>query len=98
MFERSDVYAQLLRLRLFAHELGAVPLDVESAAHEAEMAAGFQSPANEAALSGGFWFGRKGSQLLPYMNPVSTAFCAQALTMWRRFKDGDLHTPLDALV
>jgi hypothetical protein len=98
VFERSDVYAQILRVRLFAHKLGAVPLDIEAAAHEAKLASEFQSQDNDATLAGGFWFGRKGTTVLPFMNPVSTAFCAQALTMWHQFQEGALATPVDALV
>ncbi len=72
VFVRSDVYAQVLRTRL----LGAFPVDHVGAAHEAEQAASFQLP------SGGFLFGRKHGEALPFVNPVSTAFCVQALAMW----------------
>src|SRR5262249_39465159 len=75
-FERSDVYAQLLRVRLYADRLGAVPLDRAAAQHEASRLAGFQ------AEDGGFWFGRRNGEWLPYSNPVSTAFALQALAMW----------------
>jgi hypothetical protein len=48
-FERSDVYAQLLRIRIFADWLGIVPIDQAAAAHEASALAGFQalSPASD---------------------------------------------------
>jgi hypothetical protein len=36
----------------------------------------------DARIGGGFGFGRKGDEQLPYVNPVSTAFCMQALTLW----------------
>lgn len=98
VFERSDVYAQILRVRLYAHHLGAVSLDFEAAAHEADRAASFQSDDSDQRLAGGFWFGRKGGELLPYMNPVSTAFCAQALTMWHQFQEGAFEAPVTALV
>jgi hypothetical protein len=75
-FERSDVYAQLLRLRIFADRVGAVPLDCAAARHEAARLAEFQ------AADGGFHFGRRGGEWLPYRNPVSTAFAMQALAMW----------------
>ena len=42
LFARSDVYAQLLRVRLLGEALGALPLDRSAAAHEAEQAASFQ--------------------------------------------------------
>ncbi len=73
-FERSDVYAQLLRARLFGE--GILPLDEAAAAHEAEDARSFQT------ASGGFLFGRKNGEALPFVNPVSTAFCLQALVLW----------------
>jgi hypothetical protein len=75
-FERSDVYAQLLRVRLFADRLGSAPLDREAAEFEASQLATFEAP------DGGFYFGRKGGKWLPFVNPVSTAFAAQALAMW----------------
>lgn len=84
LFERSDVYAQLLRLRLFACALGAAPLDRNAADEEAAAIVEFQAGGPDPRLAGGFCFGRKGAQMLPYVNPVSTAFCAQALEMWRQ--------------
>ena len=81
-FARSDVYAQVLRLRLYGENMGALPLDRAAAAHEAEQAAGFHLESGDARIGGGFGFGRKGDELLPYVNPVSTGFCLQALTMW----------------
>ena len=83
LFERSDVNAQLLRVRLIAHHLGAVPLDQSAAQEEALRTESFQVLGAAAPrVRGGFWFGRKGAQLLPFSNPVSTAFCAQALALW----------------
>ncbi len=86
-FVRSDVYAQLLRIRLLADGLGAAALDARAAESEASQLAGFQSP------SGGFYFGRKGGQCMPHLNPVSTVFALQALEMWRAAKAGG--PPLD---
>ena len=76
VFERSDVNAQLLRVRLGADRLGLEPLDREAAEDEARAAAGYQ------AASGGFNFGRRRGELSGFENPVSTAFCAQALGWW----------------
>ena len=42
-FERSDVYAQLLRVRLYADWLGVVPLDRAAAEFEAAQLAAFQA-------------------------------------------------------
>jgi hypothetical protein len=87
-FERSDVWAQLLRVRLAAHYAGAVSLDETSAGEEAERLAGYQARSEDARLDGGFWFGRRGGAMLPYMNPVSTAFSLQALALWEQHRAG----------
>jgi hypothetical protein len=82
-FERSDVYSQLLRVRLIAHHLGAVELDQAAASEEARQVASFQEVAStDPRVRGGFWFGRKGPVLLPFSNPVSTSFGMQALELW----------------
>jgi hypothetical protein len=75
-FERSDVYAQLLRVRVYADRAGVVPLDRGAADYEAARLETFEAP------GGGFYFGRKGGEWLPYLNPVSTAFALQALAVW----------------
>jgi hypothetical protein len=75
-FVRSDVYAQLLRIRLHAAAAGAVPLDRAAAQEEAAALETFQ------AENGGFYFGRKGAVALPYESPVSTAFALEALSLW----------------
>jgi len=81
-FLRSDVLAQLLRVRLFAEQFRVAPLDEEAAQRELALMREFQSSDPNARLKGGFWFGRKHGEILPFMNPVSTAFCYQALDMW----------------
>jgi hypothetical protein len=98
-FERSDVYAQLLRIRLFADAFGAVPLDRAQAAEEAAAAAAFQYP-DECGprLAGGFSFGRRQNELLPFVNPVSTAFCLQALFMWELYQQGRFEPVVDELI
>lgn len=88
LFVRSDVYAQLLRVRLFASALGVVPLDRSAAAAETVAIEGFQVAGGDSSVSGGFYFGRRGAQTLPFVNPVSAAFCAQALEMWREREAG----------
>lgn len=84
-FERSDVYAQLLRLRLGADRAGAAPLDHRAAQHEADRLADFQISANEDGTNGGFYFGCTGASWLPHVNPVSTAFALQALECWNQY-------------
>jgi hypothetical protein len=81
-FVRSEVYAQLLRIRLFADWNGAAPLDCQAAGKEAETLAGFQAASADPRIDGGFYFGRRGGEWLPYINPVSTAFAMQALALW----------------
>ena len=81
-FERSDVYAQLLRIRLYADWAGVAPLDSDAAAFEAEKLASFQASGTDPRIDGGYLFGRKGGAWLPYVNPVSTAFAMQALALW----------------
>ncbi|MFN3325212.1 MAG: hypothetical protein ACK5AZ_17085 [Bryobacteraceae bacterium] len=88
LFVRSDVYAQLLRVRLYADALGVVALDREAAAQEAAAAAAFQVDSADRRQHGGFCFGRKGSRSLPFVNPVSTAFCLQALSNWEQRLSG----------
>lgn len=85
-FARSDVYAQLLRIRLFAEAAGVLPLDRSAAAQEAEWAASYQIRAaasnGDPRLTGGFLFGRKHGEDMAFVNPVSTAFGVQALALW----------------
>ncbi len=83
-FLRSDVIAQLFRVRLFADQLRVRTLDVAAAQSEVAVLRTFRSDDPDPRLSGGFWFGRKSGEMLPFMNPVSTAFCHQALEMWEQ--------------
>lgn len=98
VFERSDVSAQLLRVRLIAHHLNLVPLDEAAAADEAARAASFQASSEDLRLDGGFWFGRKGAEMLPFSNPVSTAFCVQALALWDDHQRGRWNFQLAELI
>jgi hypothetical protein len=82
-FVRSDVYAQLLRIRLFADQAGVARLDYATADCEARCLAEFQT------AGGGFYFGRKDGAFLPHVNPVSAVFALQALEMWRSVSAGD---------
>jgi hypothetical protein len=80
-FARSDVYAQLLRARVYA--ASAIPVNLSLAREEADALAGFQRE------DGGFWFGRREGKTIPHANPVSTAFAIQALEVWRAFENGE---------
>jgi hypothetical protein len=87
-FERADVYAQLLRIRVYADWAGARPLDREAAEYEAATLAEFQADSEDPREDGGFYFGRKAGKWLPSVNPVSTAFGLQALALWERHLGG----------
>ena len=87
-FARSDVYAQVLRVRLYGDWLGVAPLDLGAASYEAEQLAKFQVADTDPRIDGGYWFGRKGAEWLPYVNPVSTAFGSQALELWESHRAG----------
>ncbi len=97
-FERSDVNAQLLRVRLWAHALGMAELDESAAAEEARRAAFYQMSTGEANTDGGFNFGSRAGALSNYANPVSTAFCLQALALWNEHEQGGLRTPWHRLI
>ncbi|HLH39867.1 MAG TPA: hypothetical protein VKX39_12025 [Bryobacteraceae bacterium] len=97
-FERSDVCAQLLRLRLIAHRACDLALDESAAREEAERVASYQSFDSDPRLHGGFWFGKKGGALLPFMNPVSTAFAAQALALWEQHSSGRWNFSVEQLI
>jgi hypothetical protein len=84
VFVRSDVYAQLLRVKLLA----GIPVQEEVAEIES-----FQYTNEDQRLHGGFCFGRKQGAMLDFANPVSTAFCAQALDYFARVKAGEAINP-----
>lgn len=98
VFARSDVYAQLLRVRLFAADAGALALDEALAGSEATAISQFQLDSGDPRITGGFAFGRKGAAMLPFVNPVSTAFCTQALALWNDHGNGSLDLRRQTLV
>jgi hypothetical protein len=73
----------LLRVRLIAHHQYGLPLNREAANDEALRAASYQANSGDPRIDGGFWFGRKHGEMLPFVNPVSTVFCLQALALWQ---------------
>jgi len=81
-FVRSDVYAQLLRARVYAAAAHAIPLDPVAAGQEANAASTFQIESADPRVHGAFSFGSKDGSLMPFANPVSTMFCMEALTLW----------------
>ena len=97
-FARSDVYAQLLRLRLLAESAGVTVADRLDASTEAEKLAAFQQHHPDPRIDGGFCFARSGAGFQMHMNPVSTGFGVQALMMWRKYLDGELVFSTDSLI
>ncbi|MBI2686928.1 MAG: hypothetical protein HYX27_11485 [Acidobacteria bacterium] len=97
-FERSDVCAQLLRVRLLADSLGAVPIAANEAEEEATRCAAHQRCAGPPMTDGGYGFGTRDGAPLPYMNPVSTAFCMQAMQWWHDWKRGAFQGSLAELI
>lgn len=83
-FARSDVYAQLLRVRLLADRQQQVVLDQKAAEYEVEALRKFQIEDEDPWLDGSFVFGRRDGQLILHANPVSTTFAAQALHWWEQ--------------
>ena len=72
-----------LRHAAQANARGAVPLDRTRAEEEAAIVADYQFRDGEARVRGGFCFGTRDGRRMPFVNPVSTAFCAQAIAMWQ---------------
>jgi len=97
-FARSDVYAQLLRVRLCGEHLGIVPLDRAAASREAEQLAAYQLHSEDPRIDGGFGFGSKQGELLPYVNPVSAAFSLQSLAWWNDHCANTLEAGRQALI
>jgi len=97
-FVRSDVCAQLLRLQLLAGHAGAGAIDRLAALSLVENIEAFQLSSPDLRIHGGFLFARRGGQLQPHVNPVSTAFGLQALLMWRQYLAGELLFAPDAVI
>jgi hypothetical protein len=96
-FVRSDVCGQLLRLRLFAETMG-IPIHIGQAEEEARWIEGFAIPSDDPALDGAYSFGRRAGDLLRIANPVSTAFCMQALDYWHQYTGGSFKSDLASLI
>ncbi len=88
IFLRSDAYAQLLRIRLFAEAAGVLPLNRGQAREEYEQIVALQDLSGDRRCRGGYAFGTRDGQVLPFANPVSSAFCMQASNYWYERKAG----------
>jgi hypothetical protein len=87
-FERADVRAQLLRIRLYADWAGAAALDLPTARREATRLAAFQVAAADRRIDGGYYFACRAGAWAPHVSPVSTAFALQALALWEQTEKG----------
>jgi hypothetical protein len=90
-FARSDVYAQLLRARVYGAK--TVGIDLAAAGEEAEALLGYQVMSEDPRIDGGFYFGQRHGEMSPHVNPVSTVFALQALEMWREFHSAESKPP-----
>jgi hypothetical protein len=97
-FVRSDVCAQLLRLKLLAECAGMGAVDRLAAVSLVEKIAEFQMSSLDPRIHGGFFFAHRGRLLQPDVNPVSTAFGLQALLMWRQYLAGELLFASDTVI
>lgn len=90
---RSDVCAQLLRIRLHCSAAELVPFDQTAASEEMDCLLRFQVESKDPRTHGGFYFGERAGQIVRHANPCSTAFALQAMGMWmeheRRTLDPD---------
>src|ERR1019366_1413797 len=50
--------------------------------------AAFQAADADPRMNGGYWYGRKHAEPLPFINPVSAAFATQALELWETSRAG----------
>ncbi len=97
-FVRSDVYAQLLRLRMLAESRGIVPMDQRLAEAELEALEAMQLDTKEEWARGAFAFGRRNGEIIPHANPVSTGFAVQAMTWWRDWVEGKFSATWQELI
>ncbi|HVT95165.1 MAG TPA: hypothetical protein VHD76_20095 [Bryobacteraceae bacterium] len=98
VFLRSDVCAQLLRLRIYAASARALPLEPAVAMAEASAAASFRIASADSRASGAFSFGRRQGALMPFASPLSTLFCMQALELWTQSRQEGFHADWRGLI
>ena len=97
-YQRCDVMAQILRLRMYADKLGVMELEYTRAEQEAGMIAEFQMQSTDPKTDGGFAHARKRGQIIPQLDPTATALALQALEMWDQTEEGGLRDDWDVLV
>jgi hypothetical protein len=84
LFSRSDVYGQLLRVRIYG--AATIGINTEAAEDELHQLMRFHAESGDRRIDGGFFFGRRDGTISPHVNPVSTVFGLQAIAMWREFQ------------
>ena len=87
-FQRSDVLAQLLRLRFYADTFGVMEIDHAAAESAVAALTEFQQQSSDPRVDGGFAFARRDGEIVRHINPVSTVLAVQALTMWESAEQG----------
>jgi hypothetical protein len=97
-YQRCDVVAQLLRLRLYSDRIGIMELDLPQAEKEVLLLEQFQHQSTDPRTDGGFAVARRNGQLAPQVSPASTAVAIQALAMWEQAEDGAFREPWQALI
>ena len=97
-YQRCDVVAQLLRLRLYCDRIGIMELDFNQAEKESVALEQFQHQSTDPKTDGGFAFARRNGQLTPQLSPSATAVAIQALAMWEQAEDGAFREPWQALI
>ena len=97
-FQRSDIIAQLLRLRFYADTFGVMEIDHDTAESEVAALIEFQQQSSDPRVDGGFAFARRGAEIVPHMNPVSTVLAVQALTMWESAEQGTFRDAWNVLI
>ena len=97
-FPRSDIIAQLLRLRFYADTFAVMEIDHDTAESEVAALIEFQQQSSDPRVDGGFAFARRGTEIVPHMNPVSTVLAVQALTMWESAEQGTFRDEWNVLI
>ncbi len=97
-FQRCDVIAQLLRLRIYADLFGVMELSRGRADQEANAIIEYQMQSIDPKIDGGFAFAKRDGEIVPHINPVTTIFAVQALKMWGQAEEGSFRQPWKTLI
>lgn len=98
VFERCDVRAQLLRLRLYCAALGVETIDIRRMLQEAARIRAYQFRGKDVRLRGGYCFGKRNGKRVPFANPATTAFAVQVLEQLRLFREGSFAADFRELI